>query len=383
MRRRNALLLAGAMAPLLSGCVAAALPLVAAGAVARREATNDARRAAEPVVEVLPGVDPEPAARLTPSAPTAQPVTASEQPVALTASETGDVAPSAPTDSGIPPISSAPPPPANGEAWQLPSAAPVVVAVAPYPTAPATPPADQPAAGQPAVPPVNIASGRTVVVNEAALAAISNGLPLPGANGDQPYDAFIRFAMQQADRREDGRLRETVMLSGPPMNGTLSLLPCGFLPPAVIVDLDDGSGAGLNLATATSDTGVRAVEGLVDGLNELRRRDVAVIWMTSQPFDRFDTLSALLRSTGLDSTGNDTIVLTRSTAERKQERRMQTAASHCILAIAGDRKADFDELYDYLRNPDLPIESDRMIGAGWFLAPPPLAAAEPATTPQP
>lgn len=378
MRRRNALLLAGAMAPLLSGCVAAALPLVAAGAVARRESTNDARRASEPVVEVLPGIDPEPAARLTPVTPPAEPATTSAQPVALTASETVAVASSAPTDAGIPPISSAPPPPANGEAWQLPPAAPVVVAVAPYPARPATP-----AAGPPAVPPINIAYGRTVVVNEAALAAISNGLPVPASSGDQPYDAFIRFAMQQADRREGGQLRETVMLSGPPMNGTLPLLPCGFLPPAVIVDLDDGSGTGLNLATATTDTGVRAAAGLAESLNELRRRDVAVIWMTSQPFDRFDTLSALLRSTGLDSTGNDTIVLTRSTTERKQERRTQTAASHCILAIAGDRKADFDELYDYLRNPDLPIESDRMIGAGWFLAPPPLAAAEPATTPQP
>ena len=221
------------------------------------------------------------------------------------------------------------------------------------------------------------------MVNEAALAAISNGLPVPAAAGTAPYDGFIRFAMQQADRREGGQLRETVMLSGPPLNGALALLPCGFLPPAVIVDLDDGSGAGLNLATATTGTGVRAAAGLAEALNELRRRDVAVIWMTSQPFDRFDTLSALLRSSGLDPTGGDTIVLTRSTNERKQERRMQTAASHCILAIAGDRKADFDELYDYLRNPDLPIESDRMIGAGWFLTPPPLTAAEPAAAPQP
>ena len=45
-----------------------------------------------------------------------------------------------------------------------------------------------------------------------------------------------------------------------------------------------------------------------------------------------------------------------------------------VLAIAGDRKADFDEVFDYLRNPDGPvaIALEQFIGAGWFLAPPPI-----------
>ena len=45
-----------------------------------------------------------------------------------------------------------------------------------------------------------------------------------------------------------------------------------------------------------------------------------------------------------------------------------------VPAIAGDRKADFDEVFDYLRNPDGPvaIALEQFIGAGWFLAPPPI-----------
>lgn len=216
-----------------------------------------------------------------------------------------------------------------------------------------------------------------------ALAEIRNRLPVYAPRGDQPYDDFIRFALQQAERREAGQLSETIMLSAPPLNGVMQLLPCGFLPPAVIVDLDDGTGTGLNLATADSASGVSAAAGLAEGLEQLRQRDVAIIWMTSQPFDRFDAISGLLRATGLDRVGSDTVVLTRTVSERKQERRKDTAASHCILAIAGDRKADFDELYDYLRNPDVPIESDRMIGAGWFLAPQPLIAGASAAPAQP
>jgi hypothetical protein len=218
---------------------------------------------------------------------------------------------------------------------------------------------------------------------EVALAEIRNRLPVYAPRGDQPYDAFIRFALEQAERREAGHVRETVMLAGPPLNGVMQMLPCGFLPPAVIIDMDDGTGAGLNLATIDPANGVQPAAGLADGLEQLRQRDIAIIWMTSQPFDRFDIIAGMLRSSGLDAAGRDTVVLTRTVSERKQERRKDTAESHCILAIAGDRKADFDELYDYLRNPDVPIESDRMIGAGWFLAPQPLIAGASAAPAQP
>lgn len=345
MRRLSALLLAGAIAPTVSGCVAAALPLVAAGALAREEVS----RSKPPTVEVLPDPPTVSADAAIPAVPQA----AIDVP---------------------PPISAAPPPPetavlidnVNGGPPPLPPASSTMIGT----PAPAPEPAN---AGPP--------TGATSI--EMALAEIRDRLPVYAPRGDEPYDEFIRFALQQAERREAGQLNETVMLSAPPLNGVMELLPCGFLPPAVIVDLDDGNGAGLNLATADVTSGVTAAGGLAAGLQQLRQRDIAIIWMTSQPFDRFDAIAAMLRATGLDPEGRDTVVLTRTVSERKQERRKDTAASHCILAIAGDRKADFDELYDYLRNPDLPIESDRMIGVGWFLAPQPLAASAAAASTQP
>ena len=44
--------------------------------------------------------------------------------------------------------------------------------------------------------------------------------------------------------------------------------------------------------------------------------------------------------------------------------------------MAGDDRADFDELYDYLRDPDGAITLEKMFGNGWFLTPPPLVEAD-------
>lgn len=336
MRRAAALLLVSAGLPLLSGCVAAVLPLAAVGAMARSErarATGDDVAQGEPTVEVLP--DDAPPAMV----PDTQAVAPAEsQAHALT----------------IDPM--APPPPGT-------------------PTGPAA--RD-----------LATATGATVVSidrrqGDAAMAAIRRDLPTYMASGRHAYADFFAFALHQADQREAGTLTDTVMLAAPPLPGDERFLPCGFLPPAVLIDLDDGRGDGLNLAAVDATSAVAATDGLADALAQLRLRDIAIIWLSAQPFDRLDAMAAALRSTGLDPDGRDQIVLTRTVSERKQERRSDAASSHCILAIAGDRKADFDEFYDYLRNPDTPMAIDRMIGAGWFLAPQPLMAAPMATAVSP
>jgi hypothetical protein len=43
--------------------------------------------------------------------------------------------------------------------------------------------------------------------------------------------------------------------------------------------------------------------------------------------------------------------------------------------MAGDERSDFDELFDYLRDPRLMTAYDAQMGAGWFLVPPLYAAA--------
>ena len=54
--------------------------------------------------------------------------------------------------------------------------------------------------------------------------------------------------------------------------------------------------------------------------------------------------------------------------------------------MAGDERGDFDELFDYLRDPRLATAYDAQLGSGWFLVPPlfgtpspePLSAVAPA-----
>jgi hypothetical protein len=57
--------------------------------------------------------------------------------------------------------------------------------------------------------------------------------------------------------------------------------------------------------------------------------------------------------------------------------RQQASEDVCIVAIAGDERSDFDELYDYLRDPNGAPALEEMIGSGWFIVPPPLEPSAP------
>jgi hypothetical protein len=43
-----------------------------------------------------------------------------------------------------------------------------------------------------------------------------------------------------------------------------------------------------------------------------------------------------------------------------------------VVAIAGDARSDFDELFDYLMDPSAALPIEALLDAGWFLTPPPL-----------
>ena len=73
----------------------------------------------------------------------------------------------------------------------------------------------------------------------------------------------------------------------------------------------------------------------------------------------------------------DQMLLIRGPDDRKQVLRIQANADVCIVAIAGDRRGDFDELFDYLRNPAGAVALYPMMRAGWFLIPAPLGTGEP------
>jgi hypothetical protein len=140
--------------------------------------------------------------------------------------------------------------------------------------------------------------------------------------------------------------------------------------PAVMIDLDDGTDP-FPGAAAT-----QPASGLTEALALLREAGVVVLWVSQASANRVIEIGDALRASGLDPTGRDPLLLVRHADERKQVVRADADQSVCVLAIAGDRRGDFDELFDFLRRPDAEVGLDHMFGNGWFLTPPPLRVPE-------
>lgn len=136
--------------------------------------------------------------------------------------------------------------------------------------------------------------------------------------------------------------------------------------PAVLFDLDPAEGL------VALDAGTMPDPGLVAVLEDLRRRNVAIAWMTDREPTEAGRIRQRLLATRLDPTGRDPLFVQRYPGETKQERRHALLETHCLIAIAGDERADFDDVYIYLLDQTAAQPLEAMIGAGWFLIPTPL-----------
>ena len=139
--------------------------------------------------------------------------------------------------------------------------------------------------------------------------------------------------------------------------------PCQSLTPTVLIDLDP---AGTVFSPGTT---VAPPLSFADGLASLREQKVSIAWISGTSAAYAGDVRAALKSSGLDPEAADELLLMRYPADRKQTRREDLAASSCLLAIAGDTREDFDELYDYLVNPEAALALELLIGDGWFLLP--------------
>ena len=95
-----------------------------------------------------------------------------------------------------------------------------------------------------------------------------------------------------------------------------------------------------------------------------------IAWLSDFSVNQSGALRTALEQSGLDPRGEDIISLRRDGDDRKQLRKENLAGITCIIAIAGDERADFDERYKYLRNPEAGAELEPLIGDGWFLIEP-------------
>lgn len=292
----------------LGGCVAAAIPVLAAGGlVVRDDKPDSAPDQIEPIVEVQPKV---------------------EAPLATV--------------------------PAQQLAVEPGTAAPVME----------LPPVDQPGSDTQA-----LAAPAPAVSAVAATSSASATGQLEAAQRVNPYAAFYRHAAEQARLDPVAAPRSSAVLAAP---GSLQpvMSDCAILPPAVVVDLDPATGR-VPLGAPFA-----ANPDLAEVLAALRVQNVAVFWISANSAADAGRVRERLLESGLDPWGRDGLLLMRRAEDRKDARRRELSETHCVSAIAGDSRSDFDELFDFLRNPAAAAPLEPLLGAGWFLTPPPVTAKE-------
>ena len=219
----------------------------------------------------------------------------------------------------------------------------------------ATTPVLPPALAQPA--------GRLLVENDAVATSLPADVSPPDRPTADPWREFVDYAANKATAA--AHERSVLLAAGSPIS-LPKLRQCDGKVPAVVVDLDPETNAfAPNAATKPS-------PALVAGLAQLREAGVVVLWITAVPAVDVGAVAEALKSSGLDPAGSDPLLLVRGGDDRKQLLREDAARDVCVIAIAGDRKGDFDELFDYLRDQRSGESLEYLLGAGWFILPPPL-----------
>lgn len=199
--------------------------------------------------------------------------------------------------------------------------------------------------------------------------ALSAAAILPQAEvRDDGYAAMTAFVLAAAEAPKGKKERRSALLDQKSLAGVPRMTDCAGQRGALLVDLDPGEKP-FDLTDPPA-----PAPGLADRLRAIRGTGTAVVWIATLPESASRDLANLLAATGLDPLGIDGMLLLRGRETRKQELLNRAGEDWCVLAIAGDRKADFDEVFDYLRNPDGPVALalEQHIGAGWFLVPPPI-----------
>jgi hypothetical protein len=345
MDRRIALLPLLALAGTsLSGCVAAAIPVLASGAI---------------VGSRVDGEGPDRQAASRPEAPA--PAAAAAAPAPSIAVKTPAASAPAPAPAAAPVAAPAPAPAAVPSAARASASAP-----APAPRIPAAPviASSSPAAAAPAA---------AAAVPPPPAPAPAVGAPAASRGPQLGFAQLVRYGRGVAAVSAQSTGPLSAMLADPvALDGTRKRCEAGKQPVAII-DLDPAGAEFAPPAKLEKDTG-RAL-----GLAVLREAGVQIAWVSDAPVNRIGAVRTALEESGLDPRGEDIVSLRRDAEDRKQARMVTLAATACVIAIAGDEKPDFDERFRYLKTPEAGTALEAAIGDGWFLIEPVFPAA---TTPQ-
>lgn len=177
---------------------------------------------------------------------------------------------------------------------------------------------------------------------------------------------FIRYSTEHAFQYSASAesLPSAVLSKPSSLDGErLQCDPEAGLKPSILIDLDPGEtpfARGSDLPTSAA---------IALSLTVLRSEGVEIAWISENSAADADIVRDALSASGLDPNAEDTLLLMRYPDDRKQTRRKEFAAQTCLIAIAGDRRNDFDELYDFLTSRDAAFRLETMINDGWFLIP--------------
>lgn len=190
----------------------------------------------------------------------------------------------------------------------------------------------------------------------------------PVQSAGEGFAAFARYAISKAPPAPPGEPRLSAFLDQASIGAEPRRMPCGDQPPAVVIDLDPAGGA------FDPEDPPSPAPGLAEQLAAIRAAGVTVMWSASVAVSEADKVYTVLQASALDPDRTDRLLLLRRAGDRKQERRIAAARDWCVIALAGDARGDFDELYDYLVDPSGSVAEALApnFGAGWFLAPPPI-----------
>ncbi|WP_324072694.1 MAG: hypothetical protein RSE14_08435 [Erythrobacter sp.] len=306
---------------------------------------------------------PRPAPAAPPPAPAVAPKPVAPPPAAVS---TPAVRP-APAIAAAPVIAAVPKPatsPAAARPAPAPTPAPVVPAAprvampAPAPQ-PVTPPAAAPAAAPAPAPVIAAAPTIRTVPGAPASSYPDPSSPLPPEQNN--FARFVRYGQASARGVTGGADLASAMLSDPiALDGKRRRCTTGEQLVALI-DLDPAGG----VFEPPANPGKQS--SLALGLAVLRQAGVEIAWLSDLPVNQSGLVRSALEKAGLDPRGQDIISLRRDENDNKQQRKENLAGITCIVAIAGDERADFDERFKYLRNPEAGAGLEPVIGDGWFL----------------
>ncbi len=238
------------------------------------------------------------------------------------------------------------------------------------------------------------APASTASATGTLMVATPGEAPAPDApdtdNAGNPFAALARYAQQRgansanlsgSDLQPSGSARTLSAVLLDPTRLNQRRKPCTNAQRTVLIDLDPGP------STFAPGDDINAPAGAAESLLSLRESEVEIAWISGTSAAYAGDVRVALKESALDPEGKDTLLLMRYPGDRKQTRREDLAASSCLIAIAGDERRDFDELFAYLVNPEAALGLELLIGDGWFLVPdlvapansqtPPLANGEP------